>query len=122
MSIPEEISSGSNPRRPIRRLLRRCRAWVEVHPRLRWVYRVAVGLLGATIAGIGLLLVPLPGPGWLIVFLGISILGTEFPAAHRVGAFLRRMLTRLWAWWRARQNARASNPAPSMGANHGRSS
>ncbi len=105
VSIPEEIDSGSDPGHPIRRFLRRSRAWVELHPRVRWIYRVLVGLLGAGIIGIGLILVPLPGPGWLIVFLGIAVLGTEFPAAHRVGQFLRRILTRLWAWWRNRGTA-----------------
>ncbi len=104
-SIPEEIDSGHNPDHPIRRLLLRCRAWVELHPRVRWVYRILVGLLGAGIVGIGLILVPLPGPGWLIVFLGLAVLGTEFPAAHRVGAFLKRILTRLWARWRNRAAA-----------------
>lgn len=109
VSIPEEIDSGSNPGHPVRRLLRRCRAWVELRPRVRWIYRVLVALFGAGIVGIGLILVPLPGPGWLIVFLGLAVLGTEFPAAHRVGAFLKRILTRLWAWWRNR--GAATRPA-----------
>ncbi|TFC16368.1 TIGR02611 family protein [Cryobacterium algoritolerans] len=104
-SIPEEIDSGNNPGHPIRRLLLRCRAWVELHRRVRWIYRILVGLLGAGIVGIGLILVPLPGPGWLIVFLGLAVLGTEYPAAHRVGAFLKRILTRLWARWRNRAAA-----------------
>ena len=105
VSIPEEIDSGSDPGHPIRRMLRRSRAWVELHPKVRWVYRVLVGLLGAGIVGVGLILVPLPGPGWLIVFLGIAVLGTEFPAAHRVSAFLRRILTRFLTWWRNRRAA-----------------
>ena len=69
---------------------------------MRWIYRFAVGVLGTVIVFLGLMLVPLPGPGWLIVFLGLAILGTEFPAAHRVSAFLTRMLTRIWNWWRSR--------------------
>lgn len=32
----------------------------------------------------GLVLVPLPGPGWLIVFLGLGIWGTEFAWARRL--------------------------------------
>ena len=107
-SLQRDIAAGSSPRRPIRRVLGRCRAWVERHPRIRWAYRLAIGLLGTVIAVVGLLLVPLPGPGWLIVFLGIAILGTEFPAAHRFGAFLKRMLMRFWIWWRARRAARNS--------------
>lgn len=105
--LSRDIASGSNPERPIRRRLRRWRAWVEKHPGLRFAYRLFVGILGSTIAVIGLLLVPLPGPGWLVVFLGAAILGTEFPAAKRFATFLKGILTRVWAWWRARRARRA---------------
>ena len=41
----------------------------------RWrpVYRVAVLLVGLVMVLGGLALVPLPGPGWLIVILGIAV-------------------------------------------------
>ncbi|MBC7442035.1 MAG: TIGR02611 family protein [Ramlibacter sp.] len=116
-SPQRDIATGSSSHRPVRRLLHRCRAWVERYPRIRWLYRFTVGILGALVVVIGLLLVPLPGPGWLIVFLGIAILGTEFPAAHRVGALLRRILTAVWAWWKSRRAAaRAGNPDHASGA------
>jgi uncharacterized protein (TIGR02611 family) len=101
--LPEDINEGSNARHPIRRYLRRCRAWIERYPHARWAYRFGVGVLGVVVALIGLVLVPLPGPGWLIVFLGIAILGTEFPTAHRFAAFLKRILLRFWTWWKSRR-------------------
>lgn len=101
------VTSGSDPRHPLRGFLRRCRAWVDRYPKVRWVYRVAVGLLGTLIIVVGVVLIPLPGPGWLIVFLGVATLGTEFPAAHRVSAFMKRVFARALAWWRSR---RAANP------------
>ncbi|MDH6237373.1 TIGR02611 family protein [Cryobacterium sp. CG_9.6] len=104
--LAREIETGSDPNHPVRAILRRCRAWVERHPRVRWAYRLALGVLGVVVVLIGVLLIPLPGPGWLIVFLGIAILGTEFPAAHRLGLFLRRVLERALSWWRARRAAR----------------
>ncbi|MCY7290075.1 MAG: TIGR02611 family protein [Cryobacterium sp.] len=110
-----EIDHGSSSGHPIRRFLRRSRAWVEQHPRMRWVYRTLVGVLGSTVAVIGLLLVPLPGPGWLIVFLGIAILGTEFPTAHRAAMLLKRILTTVWAWWRSRRE-RASGGTSTVSA------
>ena len=67
-----------------------------------------VGVLGGTIAILGLLLVPLPGPGWLIVFLGLAILGTEFAWAKRLAAFTKRQLACFWAWWQARRAQRAA--------------
>ena len=51
--------------------------------------RIAVAIGGFTIVIVGLILVPLPGPGWLIVFGGLALL----PA---IGVFfLARKL-----WWR----------------------
>ena len=41
-------------------------------------YRVAVAILGFAIIVTGLALIPLPGPGWLIVFAGLAVLSTEF--------------------------------------------
>ncbi|TFD55118.1 TIGR02611 family protein [Cryobacterium frigoriphilum] len=105
-NLNSSIERGTDPQRPIRRALHRARAWVEKHPHLRWVYRAAVAVLGIVIIVIGILLIPLPGPGWLIVFIGLAALGTEFPAAHRLAALLKRILTRALAWWRQRRAAR----------------
>ncbi|WP_166984135.1 TIGR02611 family protein [Paramicrobacterium fandaimingii] len=106
-AISRDIVSAESPDRPIRRMLRRIRVWLEQHPRLRHAYRVAVGTLGTVIALLGLVLVPLPGPGWLIVFLGLAILGTEFRWARRLSGWLKRMLSRFWAWQKSRRAARA---------------
>ncbi|MBM7831295.1 uncharacterized protein (TIGR02611 family) [Agromyces cerinus] len=104
--IDREIAEGERPDRPIMRMLRAIRRRIERRPGLRRAYRVAVAVLGGMIATVGLLLVPLPGPGWLIVFLGLAILGTEFAWAKRVAAFAKRQLARFWAWWQARRAAR----------------
>lgn len=101
--LSRDIEIGISPRQPIRRFLRRSRKWVDQYPRLRWAYRLGVALLGSLIVIVGLILVPLPGPGWLIVFLGLATLGTEFPAAARFGAYARRVVTRLWHRWRDRK-------------------
>lgn len=108
--LSRDMASGSDPRHPLRRALLRVRAWVEGHPYLLFAYRLAVGLLGAVIVMIGVVLIPLPGPGWLIVFLGIAVLGTEFASARRVGAFFKRIVTRAWAWWGARRDRKVTSP------------
>ncbi|WP_448810564.1 TIGR02611 family protein [Agromyces bauzanensis] len=102
-----EIVEGERPDRPIRRMLRGIRRWIDRHPRLRLAYRLGVGVLGGIIAIAGLALVPLPGPGWLVVFLGLAILGTEFAWAKRLAALTKRQLARFWAWWQARRAERA---------------
>ncbi|HWI32449.1 MAG TPA: TIGR02611 family protein [Microbacterium sp.] len=110
-TIRGEIAAAERPDRPIRRVLRRARAWMSRHPALEKAYRVGVGVLGGTLTAIGLLLVPLPGPGWLVVFLGLAVLGTEFHWARRVAAWLKRTLDRFWAWYRARRARRQAEAA-----------
>jgi uncharacterized protein (TIGR02611 family) len=106
--IRDEILAGEQPDRPVRRVLRRMRAWVSDHPRLDWAYRALVGVVGASLVGLGVILIPLPGPGWLVVFLGLAVLGTEFPWARRIARLLKRTLDRFWAWWRARRARKAA--------------
>ena len=107
--LARDIAIGESPARPVRRMLRRIRGWINTHPRLRLAYRIGVGMLGGFIAVVGLVLVPLPGPGWLVVFLGLAILGTEFAWAHRLAGFVKRQLNRFWAWWNARKSMRAAS-------------
>ena len=51
--------------------------------------RVAVAIGGFGTVIIGLILVPLPGPGWLIVFGGLALLATEFVWAERLLTFAK---------------------------------
>jgi len=46
--------------------------------------RTAVAVAGFVVLVVGLILIPLPGPGWLIVFAGLAILATEFAWAERL--------------------------------------
>lgn len=62
------------------------------------IYKWVVGIVGAAVAIGGLFLVPLPGPGWLIVFLGIGILASEFEWAHRLLGWGKARL-RDWNTW-----------------------
>jgi hypothetical protein len=51
--------------------------------------RVAVTIAGFTVVIVGLILVPLPGPGWLIVFAGLAILATEYVWAQKLLNFAK---------------------------------
>jgi uncharacterized protein (TIGR02611 family) len=79
------------------------RARLKRNPALALAYRIGVGVVGGVIVVLGLALVPLPGPGWLIVFLGLGILATEFSWAERLLDFGRRTL-RSWLQWLGRQH------------------
>jgi uncharacterized protein (TIGR02611 family) len=75
---------------------------IRLHRSGRVVYRFVVALLGVAITLGGLVLVPLPGPGWLIVLAGLALLATEFEPARRVLDFARRRL-QSWTGWLGRQ-------------------
>jgi uncharacterized protein (TIGR02611 family) len=107
-TVRAEIVEGERPDHSMRRMLRRARAWISRYPRLEHAYRVFVGTLGGSLTVLGLLLVPLPGPGWLVVFVGLAVLGTEFGWAKRTAVWLKRRLDQFWAWWKARRAQRAT--------------
>jgi uncharacterized protein (TIGR02611 family) len=47
------------------------------------VYRTSVGVVGTGVVALGVVLIPLPGPGALIAVGGLAILGTEFEGAAK---------------------------------------
>jgi uncharacterized protein (TIGR02611 family) len=53
-------------------------------PDIRWLRRVIVGVIGFTVLLIGLAMVVLPGPAFVVIPLGFAILATEFVWARRV--------------------------------------
>lgn len=68
------------------------------NPTTRAAYRLTVFAVGLLIVVGGLILVPLPGPGWLIVIGGIAVWASEFQRAHAVLSFVRRRLEK-WNDW-----------------------
>jgi uncharacterized protein (TIGR02611 family) len=61
-------------------------------------WRVAVGVVGGVVTVAGLIMVPAPGPGWLVVFFGLLILASEFEFAQRLLDFAKRHVSR-WNDW-----------------------
>lgn len=64
----------------------------------RALYRGVVAVLGGAIVLAGLVLVPAPGPGWLVVFSGLAVLATEFAWARRLLTHARRRVAQAAAW------------------------
>ncbi len=52
--------------------------------------KVAVAVVGSTVTAGGVVMLVTPGPGIVGVLAGLSILGSEFPAARRTLNRLRR--------------------------------
>jgi uncharacterized protein (TIGR02611 family) len=65
----------------------------------RALVKVAVALVGGLVVVVGLVLVPLPGPGWLVVSAGVAVLALEFAWARRLLRILRRRLERGRSWF-----------------------
>ena len=55
---------------------------------LRFARKVAVAVIGSTVLAIGIALIVLPGPAFVVIPLGLAILATEFLWARRL---LRRV-------------------------------
>jgi uncharacterized protein (TIGR02611 family) len=79
------------------------RAWLDERPALRLAYRIGVGVVGAAVLVIGIIAIPYPGPGWLIVFAGLAILGTEFAWAKRLLRYAKGKYD-AWTDWLGRQS------------------
>jgi uncharacterized protein (TIGR02611 family) len=78
------------------------RTWKRIP---HYVRKPFIFVLGFAIVGVGIILLPLPGPGWVIIFAGFAILATEFVFAMRVRDRLVHLLKLLIAlgkkWWQA---------------------
>ncbi|HYN91612.1 MAG TPA: PGPGW domain-containing protein [Thermoleophilaceae bacterium] len=74
----------------------------ERHVQRSMPYRVAFMVLAFTILLGGVALIPLPGPGWAIVFLGLGMLALEFKWAENL---MEKILDRLEGAKEAAENA-----------------
>ena len=61
-------------------------------------YRLFVLVIGGLVALAGVAMLVLPGPGWLVIILGVAILATEYAWAHR-------LLQRVKDWAERAKNA-----------------
>jgi uncharacterized protein (TIGR02611 family) len=64
----------------------------------RVVLQTVVAIIGTSVVIVGAILIPLPGPGWLIVLTGLAILAAEFMWARRLLTYTRDRLEGWWHW------------------------
>lgn len=64
--------------------------------------KIFIGIIGGIVLLAGIVMIPYPGPGWLVVFAGLGILSTEFEWAQRVLHFAKGKYDR-WQDWLAGQ-------------------
>lgn len=71
----------------------RLRRWLA--PLAPMVRRILILLIGSTVVAVGLLLLVLPGPGILVIVVGLAILATEFEWADALLRAARERATRV---------------------------
>lgn len=66
------------------------------------VYRTLVIIVGLAIVTLGIVLLPFPGPGWVVIFIGLGVLASEFEPAARLRSFAIKKV-KAWNEWQKTQ-------------------
>ena len=88
---------------PVARRLRTTLQLIRSNPTGRIALKGFVSVAGALVVVIGIILIPLPGPGWFLVIGGLAIWAVEFHWARRLLTFTRRHV-QSWTRWVTRQS------------------
>ncbi|MFF5227426.1 TIGR02611 family protein [Dactylosporangium sp. NPDC000521] len=99
--------AGSEPEADLRAVLGSGNRWRRIAGRLlgwrerlyatrigRFGVKIVVAFTGTLVIAVGVVLLPLPGPGWLVILGGLAILAMEFHWARRLLQFTKRQLQR----------------------------
>lgn len=78
------------------------RAGIARNPVADLTYRIAMGVLGTAVVIVGIIALPAPGPGWVIIFAGLGILAAEFHWAKKLLHWVRVRYDQ-WVAWMGRQ-------------------
>lgn len=62
--------------------------------------KIILGVVGGIVLLCGIVMIPYPGPGWVVVFIGLAILAQEFPWAQRVLDIAKGKYDQWQAWLR----------------------
>ena len=89
-----------------RNVWHKTRETIRRSPTADRVYRTSVGVVGAGTVALGVVLIPLPGPGALIGLGGLALLGTEFEGAKKVSGKANAAAKKGAAYVKKRADAR----------------
>jgi uncharacterized protein (TIGR02611 family) len=79
----------------VKKLFARLRGWVgSLRVLAAPVRKLIVGVIGGTVLLIGIALIVLPGPAFLVIPIGLAILATEFAWARRLVTKARAMIAK----------------------------
>ncbi|MYU24568.1 TIGR02611 family protein [Streptomyces sp. SID8352] len=95
---PEEDGAGSSGTGPDRTgggraLGSRAPEFIRARRALHVSWQVGVFVIGLAVVVVGVIMLPLPGPGWVVIFGGMAIWSTEFVWAQLVLRWTKRKVT-----------------------------
>ena len=95
MSTLEDEVSHSNDSW-VHRKMERMKEKMHAHPIMKHLYKPLVIGVGALCLIAGLIMLVTPGPGWLFIFIGLSIWATEFVWAHKLYNRMMKIVLTCW--------------------------
>ena len=103
--VAPELGQGEEAAGILLRLSRRVngvRSWFHARPGGAQIWRGCIAVGGLVVILVGIVLLAAPGPGWLVIFLGLGIWAMEFAWAKSLLRRTRRTVGR-WTGWLGRQ-------------------
>ncbi|MEV8321081.1 TIGR02611 family protein [Streptomyces sp. NPDC059900] len=85
-----ETIAGTKDEQP---LGSRAPEFIQARRALHLSWQVGVFIVGLAVVVAGIIMLPLPGPGWLVIFGGMAIWATEFVWAQLVLRWTKRKVT-----------------------------
>ncbi|WP_030754310.1 TIGR02611 family protein [Streptomyces sp. NRRL F-5135] len=86
-AVTGDVATGGRP------LGSRAPRFIKASRPLHLSWQVGVFVVGLAVVITGIIMLPLPGPGWLVIFAGMAIWATEFVWAQLVLRWTRRKVT-----------------------------
>jgi uncharacterized protein (TIGR02611 family) len=71
----------------------RAPAFIKARRVLHLSWQVGIFIIGLAVVVLGIIMLPLPGPGWVVIFGGMAIWATEFVWAQLVLRWTKRKVT-----------------------------
>jgi uncharacterized protein (TIGR02611 family) len=90
---PGEVAMADDRAKNERALGSRAPEFIKARRALHVSWQVGVFVVGLAVVVAGVVMLPLPGPGWLVIFGGMAIWATEFVWAQLVLRWTKRKVT-----------------------------
>jgi uncharacterized protein (TIGR02611 family) len=102
--VPEsgQVNEAASVSQRLTRWVTGVRSWFHRRPGGALIWRGGVAVCGLVVIIIGIVLLPAPGPGWLVIFFGLGIWAMEFAWARSLLRVVRQTVG-TWTAWLGRQ-------------------